>query len=322
MIHKAATRPVPSLSMALFLMLLYLVMLCLLLPSKAMGEPHAEAGSAGLAFLKVGVGARAVGMGEAFTAAADDAFALYWNPAGITDVSGVDLGLMHAEWFQNVHLEYVGAVMGRTNDAFGLSFTFNTAGQIERRDVPSAEPLGTFDAHDLAWGFSYARRLGGRWRLGGSLKALYEKIHLDDGWGWAVDAGLLYDTPVTGLTAGASVRNLGPKMTLRDESFKLPAAFTLGLSYRPEKLQFESGGLLLGADLNKPVDNSLRIHIGGEWRLQDRVAVRTGYGIGYDERGLTAGLGLRQGRWTIDYAWVPYSSDLGDTHRISLGIDL
>ena len=108
----------------------------------------------------------------------------------------------------------------------------------------------------------------------------------------------------------------------KDESFKLPSVVTLGLSYRPEKLQFESGGLLLGVDLSKPVDNRLRIHLGGEWHLQDLVALRTGYGIGYDERGLAAGLGLHQGRWTIDYAWVPYSSDLGDTHRISLGIDL
>lgn len=322
MIPKAAARPAPFLSAPLLLMLLCLVMLCLLLPSEAPGEPHAEAGSAGLAFLKVGVGARAVGMGEAFTAAADDAFALYWNPAGIADIDGVDLGLMHAEWFQDVRLEYIGAVWGRTSDAFGLSFSFNTTGEIERRDRPSAEPLGTFDAHDLAWGFSYARRLGERWRAGGSFKALYEKIHLDDGWGWAVDAGVLYDTPIEGLTAGGGLRNLGPEMTLRDESFKLPMVVSLGLGYRPDRLQLESGGLLLGADLSKPVDNSLRIHLGGEWHFQDMVALRSGYGIGYDERGLAAGLGLRQGRWTVDYAWVPYSSDLGDTHRISLGVDL
>ncbi len=300
-----------------------IVLLCtLLVPLGASAEPYAEAGSAGLAFLKVGVGARAVGMGEAFVAAADDATALYWNPAGIARVSGVDLGLMHAEWFQDVRLEYLGAVVGRERDAFGLSFTFNTTGGIERRDRPTAEPLGTFDAHDLAWGFSYARRVSDRWRLGGSLKALYEKIHLDDGWGWAVDAGILYDTPLDGLTAGGSLRHVGPKMSLKDESFKLPGVFTLGLCYRPDRLQFDGGGFLLGADASKPVDNRVRIHLGGEWRLQDVAALRTGYGIGYDERGFSAGLGLRHGRWKIDYAWVPYASDLGDTHRISLGIGL
>lgn len=320
--NKTAIRPAPFLPVPLCLMLLAMAVLCLALPSGTRGEPHAEAGSAGLAFLKVGVGARAVGMSEAYTAAADDAFALYWNPAGIAGVDGVDLGLMHAEWFQDVRLEYLGVVIGRTRDAFGLSFAFNTTGEIERRDGPSAEPLGTFDAHDLAWGFSYARRIGERWRVGGSLKALYEKIHLDDGWGWAVDAGVLYRTPIGGLTAGGSLRNLGPKMSLRDESFELPSVITLGLSYRPDRLQFESGGLLLGVDVSKPVDNRLRIHLGGEWHVQDRIAVRTGYGMGYDERGLAAGLGLRQGRWSVDYAWVPYSSDLGDTHRISLGIDL
>jgi hypothetical protein len=320
--NETSRRPATQYQHSIYLLTLCLLVLSLVLPSGARGEPYDQAGSAGLAFLKVGVGGRAVGMGEAFTASADDAFALYWNPAGITGVSGVDLGLMHAEWFQDIRLEYLSAVIGRPRDAFGLSFTFNTVGQIEYREGPSAEPLGTFDAHDLAWGFSYARRLGQRWRVGGSLKALYEKIHLDDGWGWAVDAGVLYDTPISGLTAGGGLRNLGPKMTLRDESFKLPAVAALGLCYRPEKLQFDGGGLLLGADLTKPVDNRIRVHLGGEWGLQDLVALRAGYGIGYDEKGLAAGLGLHQGRWTIDYAWVPYSSDLGDTHRISLGIDL
>jgi hypothetical protein len=294
MMNKTAIRPAPFLPVPLCLMLLTMAVLCLALPSGTHGEPHAEAGSAGLAFLKVGVGAQAVGMSEAYTAAADDAFALYWNPAGIAGVDGVDLGLMHAEWFQDVRLEYLGVVMGRHRDAFGLSFAFNTTGEIERRDGPSAEPLGTFDAHDLAWGFSYARRIGERWRVGGSLKALYEKIHLDDGWGWAVDAGVLYRTPIGGLTAGGSLRNLGPKMSLRDESFELPSVITLGLSYRPDRLQFESGGLSLGVDLSKPVDNRLRVHLGSEWHVQDRIALRTGYGIGYDERGLAAGLGLRQ----------------------------
>jgi hypothetical protein len=304
------------------LALLCLYLLCLILPSEVLAEPQAEAGSAGLAFLKVGIGARAVGMGEAFVATADDATALYWNPAGISHISGFQLGLMHAEWFQDIRLEYLGAVLGRQKDAFGLSFTFNTIAGIERRDGPTAQPLGTFDAHDLAWGFTYACHLSERWHLGGSLKALYEKIHLDDGWGWALDAGLLYDTPLSGLRVGGSLRHLGPNMTLHDESFKLPFVMTLGFGYRPDWLQFGGGGLLIAGDISKPVDNRMRVHLGGEWCLQDVVALRTGYGLGYDERSLSAGLGLRHGRWTIDYAWVPYSSDLGDTHRISLGIDL
>jgi hypothetical protein len=299
-----------------------LTLIILLAPPITWGEPHDQAGTAGLAFLKLGIGARAVGMGEAFVASADDATALFWNPAGLCQISGVHLGLMHAEWFQDVRLEYMGAVLGRAEDAFGLSFTFNTAGQIERRDQPTALPLGTFSAHDLALSGSYARRAGQSLSLGATLKILYEKIHLDDGWGWAGDAGFLYHTPLQGVMAGGSISNLGPQMKLRQEKFKLPTSYRLGLSYRPAFLRFPETGVILAADLVKPVDNRLRFHWGGELGWRRLAALRAGYDLGYDEKSFSAGVGVSQGRWRIDYAFVPYSSALGDTHRISLGIEL
>jgi hypothetical protein len=301
---------------------LAIVIAIALAPLTVTGEPHSEAGTAGLAFLKLGVGARAVGMGEAFVATGEDASALYWNPAGISRLQGGHMTLMHAEWFQDVRLEYVGAAWGRGSDAFGLSFTFNTAGEIERRVNPTQQPLGTFDAHDMAVGLSYARLLGQRLHLGGSFKILYEKIHLDDGWGWGLDAGLLYQPPLEDLTVGASVLSLGPQMKLRQEKFDLPTAYKFGMSYHPALLSFQGGDVLLAADLSKPVDNRLRIHWGAELRLRDLLALRTGYQMGYDEKGVSAGLGLKQGRFRIDYAIVPYSSDLGETHRISLEIEL
>jgi hypothetical protein len=293
-----------------------------LLPLAALGEPYSEAGTAGLAFLKLGIGARATGMGEAFVAVSDDATALYWNPAGICQLQGSQLTMMHAEWFQDIRFEYLGAVLSRDTHAYGLSLTLNTVAQIERRVKASDQPLGIFSSHDLALALSYARKIGSRWNLGGSLKVLYEKIHLDDGWGWAVDAGFQYDTFVDGLTAGGSILNLGPKMKLRSEKFSLPAIYKLGLSYRPGLLSFQSTDVTLAMDLSKPADNRLRVHSGGELRLYDLVALRCGYQTGYDEKGLSTGLGFRQKRFRIDYAFVPYSSDLNDTHRISLGIEL
>ena len=184
------------------------------------------------------------------------------------------------------------------------------------------EPLGTFSAHDMALGLSYARDLGQRWQAGATVKLLYEKIHLDSGWGWAIDTGFLYHPPVEGLRAGGSILSLGPQMKLRDEKFDLPTTYKLGVSYQPAMLTFSSGAVLLAADLSKPSDNKLRFHGGGELRLRGLLALRTGYQVGYDEKGISAGLGLTQGRFRIDYALVPYSSDLGETHRVSLEIEL
>jgi hypothetical protein len=298
------------------------VLMIALLPLLALAAPHSDAGTAGLAFLKMGVGARAVGMGEAFVAAGGDATALYWNPAGIAELRGGHIALMHNEWFQDVRFEYLGAVLGRGSHALGFSFAFNTVGEIERRVKASDEPLDTFSSHDMAVAMSYARKMSPSWNLGLSLKALYEKIYLDDAWGWALDMGFLYHPPVEGLTAGGSLLNLGPKMKLRSEKFSLPTIYKLGLNYSPDRFHFQGGKATLAMDVSKPTDNKLRIHWGGELLLMDRFALRSGYQVGYDEKGISAGLGVRQGRFGIDYAFVPYSSDLGETHRISLAIEL
>lgn len=298
------------------------VLMIVLLPLTVLGAPHSQAGTAGLAFLKIGVGARAVGMGEAFVAVGDDATALYWNPAGITEVRRGHLALMHNQWFQDIHFEYLGAVLIRGSYSYGLSLALNTVGDIERRAKASDQPLGTFSSHNMALTLTGARKLGQRWSLGITLKALYEKIYLDDAWGWAADLGFSFLPPVGGLAVGGSILTLGPKMKLRNEKFNLPTIYKLGLSYCPSQLRFQGGSLTLATDLSKPRDNKLRVHWGGELRLLDRIDLRSGYQMGYDEKGLSAGLGVRQQRFRIDYAFVPYSSDLGETHRISLGIEL
>ena len=61
---------------------------------------YSGAGSDGFSFLKIGLGARAGAMGEAYVAAVDDATAPLWNPAGLTDVSGQDILFIHNEWIQ------------------------------------------------------------------------------------------------------------------------------------------------------------------------------------------------------------------------------
>ena len=52
-------------------------------------------GMAAAQFLKIGVGARAAGMGESFVAVSNDASALYWNPAGITQSTGNEIIVSH-----------------------------------------------------------------------------------------------------------------------------------------------------------------------------------------------------------------------------------
>ena len=60
----------------------------------------------GFAFLKLGVGARAMGMGSAYVALADDPTAVYWNPAGLAGAEGAQVVVMHNEWIQDFRQEF------------------------------------------------------------------------------------------------------------------------------------------------------------------------------------------------------------------------
>ena len=69
-----------------------------------------RAGISSLQFLKLGAGARAAGMGEAFVAVADDASALYYNPAGLAQFDDNEIMFTHTTWLIDLEHEFLGAV--------------------------------------------------------------------------------------------------------------------------------------------------------------------------------------------------------------------
>src|SRR5512140_3342709 len=68
-------------------------------------------GTTAAPFLTIGQGARALGMGSAFVAVADDPSAMYWNPAGIADLNGVNVVVEHTNWIADLQYEYLGATV-------------------------------------------------------------------------------------------------------------------------------------------------------------------------------------------------------------------
>src|SRR5512138_2154223 len=104
----------------------------------------------GAAFLKIPVGPRIVGMGEAAVAYIDDASALYYNPAGIANVSSFDLLLSHNQWLLGMNHEYVAGVYG-TEDLgkFGLAFDYWGSGSMQGVNIRGESIPGyVFSASD------------------------------------------------------------------------------------------------------------------------------------------------------------------------------
>ena len=277
-----------------------------------------NAANTGLAFLKIGAGGRAAGMGEAYTAVTNDASAVYWNPAGLAQLEQGEFIFTHNKWFQDISHEFLAISFLVGNNAFGISFISNNIGGIERRVKPSAEPLGIIDARDIMLGFSFARSFKSNLKWGISIKYLYEKIYLESTYGMAADLGIIYQLPIQGLSVGAAVQNFGKMSKFKNETPKLPATLKSGIAY---KLPFQpSGNILIAADIVKIIDGTFHANFGFEYDLKNLLAFRGGYLTGYDERSIQGGMGLKFNRYRLDYAYAPFSSDIGNSHRISFGM--
>jgi len=263
-------------------------------------------GTTATSFLKIGVGARATAMGEAFTALADDGTAFYWNPAGLAQIEKIEVSTMYNMHFQAINQGYISLASPLLEGVIGLGINYVDMGQIEGRDE-YGNPTGNFGASDIHLFGGYANKLKNIcWGL--TAGWLQDKIKQDKKSSFLGSIGLLYSLNKY-LTLGVVAQNIGSRLG----SDPLPLTFKIGAASKLKALTF-------ALDIAKPQDNEIYYCLGAEWWLGNVLALRVGYKTNQDiGQGLTAGLGYKFGRICLDYAYVPYG-DLGNTHRISLGI--
>jgi outer membrane protein OmpA-like peptidoglycan-associated protein len=285
-------------------------------------------GTTAATFLKIGVGPRAVAMGESYAGIADDPSAVYWNPAGMSQISGPALMAMHAFWLQSTYLEQLAGTLPLPAGTGGFSLVYLNAGDIlrsEASDTPDSPFRGTFSANDLAFTAAYAYPYDAHLSVGAAVKLFSETIDSQASVGWAADLAFLYKLPWPAWKLGAVVQNLGPATAFQDEYARLPINIKVGASWQALPR------LLLDMDYNQFLEQNGKISLGGEYVFEKILALRAGYvyqsavdsneyydNYGTDTvSGLTAGLGIFFQEFHLDYAFVPYGI-LGATHLISL----
>ena len=294
----------------------WLIGLVVLAPCRvAAGEP----GSAKAEFLRFGLGARASAMGEAYIAVAQDASSMYWNPGAMAPVLGTRLTLAHNEYFLSLRYEQAAVTHETSWGTFGFMFTGLYMDDMERRDdVPSAVPLGYFGAYDVAVAVGYSRYVVPNTSVGISVKTVYERIDELSASGFAFDAGIYHVSRIPGVKLAAVAANLGTPMKFDTEEFALPRYVKVGASYESEVAALD-GRVLVTLDAMFPNDDGVREHIGAEYSYRRMFALRAGYKAGYDSQGATFGFGVVYRQINVDYAFLPVSNDLGDSHRFGLG---
>jgi hypothetical protein len=284
-----------------------------------------KVGTVGSQFLKISVGARAVGMGGAFVGVSDDATSVYWNAAGIArvDPDKSVVSLNHANWPAGLSFDQMSYVfhMRRIPGAFAVHARALT---MQPMTVTTAyQPNGTgetFDAGMMTLGLTYARSFTDKFSAGATGNFVSEGLAEFSQQAMAFDIGTLYDVGTLGMRIGMSISNIGSEMQFIERTARMPSIFRVGMS---AVVMQRSDQKLVGAvDFSHPPDNSERLNLGAEYSFRKYLFVRGGYGFNYDSEGLGCGIGLHvpvsaAGMADVDYAFTDMK-DLGGVHRISL----
>jgi len=306
-----------------------LALLALLAGSAAEGaKSFPKVGTLDGQFLKIPVGARPTAMGGAFVAVADDANAIYWNPAGLARLEGSVVSFNYSTWPADVSMA-TGAYVFHLGFLPGM-LAINARGlymsRMDRTTVYQPDGDGTtFDAGYSSFGLSYARSLTDKFSVGGTISLVHGSLDDLSSDAISFDLGTIYDTGFRSLRIGMAIFNMGTELSyLPDgESSKIPITFRVGAAI--DVVQKTESRLTLAGDFSHPPDNVERMNAGAEYAFKDFLYFRGGYNFSYDSETWTGGMGVEfptslSSETKFDYSYTNLS-DLGGTHRFSLEID-
>lgn len=283
-------------------------------------------GTTSAEFLKIGIGARAIAMGEAFVGVANDVNTIYWNPAGLGLLKKQEATFMYNEGFMGIKSGFIGYAYpaesgsasvpsGKEIGTFGGSITYlNTGTIVGRNNI--GQKTADFTGIDMAVCLGYSREIIERMWIGVGIKYISEIIESIQGTGFAIDiSGLIQPFKEEEFKLGFNLQNIGTTMRFVSEDTPLPFNIKVGAGYT-----LFNRSLTIALDVNKPVKDPMYVNLGAEYWFKGLIALRAGYTFDskYERKvGITGGIGIKYQGYQIDYAFMPFD-DLGSTHRISL----
>jgi hypothetical protein len=288
----------------------------ILLPTIALSQGT----SRGVASLKLPTTPFIGATGESFIADPTALQSILINPANITSRESYGVMFSHTEWIQDVRTEFLSIAAPFSFGNLSLSIGNSSVDDIIIHGDQPGPALGTFNSQSTYFQLTYGIKLTEVISIGVAPKYLYEKIFVDEATGWGIDLGTLYTPSVDGLTLGFALTNLGSLSAFRNERTNLPSQLRLGgtYSFSLDAVTFRTA-MAFSSELGISVNH---ISIGTEATYHNAVTVRFGYETGYEYRDFSAGIGLQYSIVMIDYAYIPFSSQMGNSHIISISFTL
>lgn len=297
-------------------------------------------GTASGTFLRIGLGARAAGLGEAFVAVANDPTAIFWNPAGLASQLRPAVELSHVEWPAEIryeHLTYVQPVK-RLGGSIAVQVGALTTDIDETTEYMPFGTGRTFTYSDFVVGAAYARRWTDKLLVGAGVKYVREDLGSDVGGpttsATLVDVGSIFYLGLGSVRIATALCNFGSQLKPSGDyvspytgearsysGYDPPTVFRYGVAFEP--VETEAQRLTASLEMNQPSDNRQLLKAGAEWTWHRRVALRGGYNFMADQMKLSAGAGFDltagQSHGSLDYAWTD-GGILGAVHRLTLGM--
>ena len=284
-----------------------LIAVCFLLLLAAAGSFGESAGQYSTGWLKIGMGARAMALGDAYTAVADDVSAVYWNPAGLSTINYGQLMLQYSLWFADTGYHAfafchpLSKSGERVKSSLGAGLVYLDYGSILRTtDLASTQNISPeyFSSNSFMGILSYSRVVMKSLWFGATAKYFSDTIDNTSAGGMAADAGILFK-PEEILTLGAAVQNIGPSLY----SHALPYTVRAGA-------QIKLAPFLLTAGASQSSGADPQTSMGVELKANKSLALRFGYLFSMPDTG--SGGVLPRG----------VSFGFGINHFRNLGIDI
>ena len=291
-------------------------------------------------FLRIGVGARAVGMGETFVAVANDPSAIYWNPAGLASLQRREASESHVAWPGDIQYDHATLVIPSRRLGGSLGFQLGVL-STRIQETTDIEPFGTgreFSYSDLVAGVAFARRWTDKLLVGAGAKFVREDLGSEVGGTTTnavlFDVGSIFYLGIGSVRIATSLTNFGSEMrpsgrfvspysleVRQYDGFDPPMTFRYGVAFEP--LETSSQRITTAIEMNQPADNQQQFKGGVEWAYRRTFALRTGYNFNADVMKFSAGAGfvmrLASLHGTLDYAYTD-AGILGGINRLSLGV--
>ncbi len=287
-----------------------------------------DGGTEGI-FSDLGFGARAIGIGQAFTALANDPTAMFWNPAGLEYIDQQSATIFHTTLFDGVQYDFLGYVYPTLNlGSFGVGIArIGATGFVGKDALQNATTNFSRDEYQAF--FSYAKKLPYnitpgitvRWIRNG-WNNLQEGDLVDVGVG--ADLGLMYrpgwigSALIQDWSFGLKVHNLfAPQINEGDRIDKFPLSTKIGVL---KKIRFgQAGSINVMFDLNQSQNRDLKFHFGSEYSFQEMGTIR----FGYNGATLAFGAGAKYDMFEIDYGYgmMEYSDIFSAAHRVSITVN-